>query len=45
MKKNYIYPEVSVLQFVGTCLMAGSGASGGDAGPDVNAGIPTDDQW
>lgn len=45
MKKNYINPEVSVLQFVGTSLMqAGSGASSGST-PTVHGGDLTDDQW
>jgi len=46
MKKNYINPEVSVAQFACTNLMqAASPAGGGGTNPDVNIGIPTDDQW
>ena len=45
-KKNYINPEVSVAQFACTNLMqAASPAGGGGTNPDVNIGIPTDDQW
>lgn len=44
-KKNYINPEVSVALFACTNLMQAASPAGGGAGPDVNAGIPTDDQW
>ena len=45
MKKNYNQPEVTVAQVaLNSMILAGSPTPPGNS-MDLNAGIPTDDQW